>query len=87
MTNGLRLLQAGFNNVYIIVNDTKYKDVNEILVNCGKQEVLDMLHNDNKIDFLSFYIEKQLTNVSQINLIRITNDILQLVKSYGNQLL
>ena len=87
LTNGLRLLQAGFNNVYIIVNDTKYKDVNEILVNCGKQEVLDMLHNDNKIDFLSFYIEKQLTNVSQINLIRITHDILQLVKSYGNQLL
>lgn len=86
-TNGLKLLQAGFNNVYIITNDTKCKDVNDLLVNYGKQKVLDILQNDEKIDFLTFYINKKLCNVSKINVTRITYDLLQLVKSYGNQLL
>ena len=87
LTNGLKLLQAGFNNVYIITNDTKCKDVNDLLVNYGKQKVLDILQNDEKIDFLIFYINKKLCNVSKINVTRITYDLLQLVKSYGNQLL
>ena len=87
LINGLKLLQAGFNNIYIIVNDTKYKDVNELLINCGKQKILDILQNDDKVDFLSYYINQKLNNVSQINITIITHDLLQLIKSYGNRLL
>jgi len=86
ITNGLQLLKTGL-NVFVVNNYTKHKDVNDILVNEGKEKVLEILLAADKPDFITYYIKCNLTNVGSTNLITKVEDVLALINKFGNSLL
>jgi len=86
ITNGLQLLKTGL-NVFVAVNDTANKDVNDILVNIGNLKVLDIINDPNKPDFITYYINHNLANVNATNMVSKVEDVLSLINRYGNSLL
>lgn len=86
IVNGLQFLKAGF-NVVVVNNNTQYKDVNEILVNEGKDKVLSLLSDPDKPDFITYYIQKQLVDITTTNITEKVNDVYALINKYGVPLL
>lgn len=85
LINGIKFLQQDY-NVYIVNNSTKYKDINEILINHGKQEVLNLLFSENNDDFITYYIKVIFTKFNQVDLTNLVIDCLNLIAKYGKSL-
>ncbi len=85
ITNGLQFLKTGL-NVVVVNNNTKYKDVNEIMVKESKQKVLDLLLDPNKQNFISYYISKRLVNINTTNINSLVEEVLALISKFGNPL-
>ena len=73
-------------NVFVVNNEKGVKDVNEILVNFGKNEVLNCLNNQKNDDYISFYIKTICHEMKYLNTNTIIHDILSLLAKYGNSL-
>ena len=85
ITNGMRFLKENY-NVFVVKNKTKLKDVNEILVKCGKDEILKCVNNPKNDDYISFYIKTICCEMKYLNANTIVYDILSLLAKYGNSL-
>lgn len=82
---GLQLLRGGY-QLFVVKNATKYKDINDILVNEGKKQVLDLLNDNNLIDFFLFYIQHTLVSLNLSNTVSLVTQILTLIARHGNSL-
>lgn len=82
---GLQLLKDGY-QLFVVKNDSKYKDINDILVNEGKKQVLDLLSDNNLTDFFVFYIQHILVSLNLSNTASLVEQILVLIVRYGNSL-
>ncbi len=85
IVNGMKFLKENY-NVFIVNNEKKVKDINEILVNFGKNEVLNCLNNPRNDDYISFYIKTICQEMKYLNANTIIHDILSLLANYGNSL-
>ncbi|MCQ2747772.1 MAG: toprim domain-containing protein [Mycoplasmoidaceae bacterium] len=83
INNGLQLLSL-HKNMFVVNNQTKYKDVNEILVKEGKQKVLDILQNPQNPRFVSYYITQTLSNLTNLNIDNKVRDVLKVIKVENN---
>lgn len=86
ITNGMKFLKENY-NVFVINNKKKVKDINEILVNFGKDEVLNCLNNPKNDDYITFYIKTICHEMKYLNANTIIHDVLSLLAKYGNSLL
>ncbi len=68
----------------VVQNPTKYKDVNEILVNEGKNKVLEILQNEDNPRFVSYYIQQKLNDITSLNLDAKVRDVLKIIKLENN---
>ena len=85
ITNGMKFLKENY-NVFVVNNEKGIKDINEILVNFGKNEVLNCLNNQKNDDYISFYIKTICCEMKYLNTNTIIRDILSLLAKYGNSL-
>lgn len=82
---GLQLLKGGY-QIFVVKNNSKHKDINDILVNEGKKQVLDLLSDNNLLDFFIFYISHNLVSLNLSNTTSLVEQILGLIAKYGNSL-
>lgn len=85
IVNGLQFLKTGL-NVVVVNNNTKYKDVNEIMVKESKKKVLDLLLDPSKPSFISYYISKKLVDLTSTNIDSKVEEVLALINKYGKTL-
>lgn len=81
--NGLQLLSL-HKNMIVVNNTTKYKDVNDILINEGKQKVLSILESKDNPRFVTYYITHALNNITSLNLDSKIKDVLNVIKMESN---
>lgn len=84
LSSGMKLLFAKL-NLLVVNNQTKYKDLNDILVNESKDSIKNLL-TDNVIDFVSFYISNKFKKLNKASLLVDVEDVLNLMARYGNTL-
>ena len=85
ITNGIKFLRENY-NVFVVSTEKNVKDINEILVNFGKNEVLNCLNNQKNDDYISFYIKTICHEMKYLNTNMIIHDILSLLAKHGNSL-
>lgn len=56
------------------------------MVNEGKKQVLDLLNDNNLIDFFLFYIQHTLVSLNLSNTVSLVTQILTLIARHGNSL-
>ncbi len=85
ISNGLFLLENGFNVSVVQYKDIDAKDADEVRIKYGVNKLAEIINN--AIDFVSFYIQKNLEKkIPQYELINHIDELLTFVLNNGNEI-